>query len=1281
MRKLKLLLTLLVAFWGLSRSHAEVILSSPVQDGSAITEGYYVIRLNSMLVGNGNYNYLLGRNSRMEWDKMAVNTEDENYVWKFLSNGDGTFSMKHLGTQSYVGIKGSPSSSSSPTITLVNEIENANKVTVEYFGSSTEESNVGEHQYKIITGDNGIVHCEWHNNQSGNVVSWNAGINSASAWCFEKVDKAVGDRWDVAFAEAVAQQGRNDAMQTLIDEATRLLSQYSYEVQATYDNILVTASDYQNDNSVITSNASEPSEGNIACLVDNTLDNGTNQNFWHSAWSTGPAEQHYLQFKLNKPVDAIAVTYWKRWNNINYPTGFTFLVSNDAQDWKKVYEWKNLNTDKPTADNYSYTSPTFRLNGTYQYVRVLLTSNSNLVNGQHFTHLSEFWIHPVTKRTDGINQSAPDVVLAMENAIAKYADNNQITNDDLADFGSLLDRYKLATRNDQYLQELNKLEAEGKIADEPAIGQYEKSKADALIALCQSSDATLEQIEAAYAAFKSSLNAYVFRITSAFSGYSSGCSICDDNSGTLKWSKTDTYNKQQLWKFENAKTPEITVGDYVAISVNTGRTFWDAGSITVSRPTDSQPDGVYIIKTQGNDLPVHAQSDGVIIHWDAATANSASAWKFEYVGTSAEVNKILEEIAAQEERDERMSELITEAKAAYDSYSEYVRSEDRLIAQASQLLSNAAHKSNDPSTNAKGVWGDWADGGGYPALIDNNPSTYFHSAWQGSIAAPHYLQVAFKRPVNMYWLEYRKRNDSNRPTKFAVYGARAGADTSAVASWEYINDITLGTGSDVVSSENQMLYKNYGYLRFVVKTTNTGAVLNGYPYMAMSEFQLHPVVLDESCLNAMNPRTSGALLSALDAALCVSKATDEDIKALEDALSAYVDQMKEMAIRADYRAKLQEFFDERYASYVALLGDSIGEYHSDIFENAYIVSKRKLNAAPEDLDLAYLKNLETIMDNAVSTIAINQPESGHYYRFKNKKTGLYLASDGTPGSVRMVDGADVLGTTFFFSDGNKLTGSNVLNLSSVSVGTDNGTSFTFSESSVGKGLYVIGYGDEGQSWMAGNGVLDVYDSELAACAAKDTAQCAWILEDVTAEKEKPVFVLSVLSGYGTLAVPVALNIPDGVKAYTGSLKGGKVELTEVTGGVIPAATPVIIEGDGDVVFTFASGADALEGNELQGVYADTALDSEHVYYVFSTENEPGFIQADASLGAFQAYLCGDDASVYFYPLDLGQTGIGLNTVDLEKAVIYDLSGRRVTRIVESGVYIVNGKKMVIKKAK
>lgn len=1019
------------------------------------------------------------------------------------------------------------------------------------------------------------------------------------------------------------------------------------------------------------SNWKEPTEGSYEALLD-----GNGDTYFHSTYSMSTTGAHYLRADLgeNKGVSAFSFAFRRRsQNNNNRPTQMTIYGSNDDVQYTQIAQ---ITSGLPTdANDHYYFSQTINSSETYRYIKFEVNQTNN---GTDFFTFSEFYI---LSDNETVNE-AYDVIAQLYTY--KSTSIKNVLESDLENLGAELDRVYGDLEYAVVCNEALALLADkaDKVAVDPAIGQYDQAAYEALENAVRNK-LSKEEILAAMYELKMSLYAYVFRITSAFSGYSSGCSICDDNSGTLKWSKTDAYNKQQLWKFENAEIPEITEGDYVVININTGRTFWDTESITVSRPTDSQPDGVYIITTKGNATPVYADQIGVIVRRDNTNADSPSAWKFEYVGTSAEVDRMLEEIAAQEERDKRMSELLVEAKSVYDSYSEYIRSEDNLITQASQILSNAAQNSTDPYTNEMGVWGETPDGGGYPALIDNDPSTYFHSAWQGSIAEPHYLQVTFTKPVNMYWLEYRKHNDSNRPTKFAVYGARADADISASESWEYINDITLGTGSDVVSSDNQMLYKNYGYLRFVVKTTNTGGVLNGYPYMAMSEFQLHPVVLDESCLNALNPRTSGNLLSAIDTAMCVPRVTDEDIASLESSLAEYQEKMSELASLAGEQNQLRSLFEEKYAPYFALLGDSIGEYHSDIFENTYIVSKKKLEEAPEDLDISYLQSLETIMNSTISTLEINQPKPGHYYRFKNKKTGLYLASDGTPGSVRMVDGDDVLGTTFFFSDGNKLTGSNMLNLSSVSVGTDNGTAFRFSESSVGRGLYVISYGEAGHFWMAGNGVLDVYDAESAGYAANDTLR-AWILEEVTSESEKPVFSLSVPSGYTTLAAPVALNIPDGVKAYTGYLMDDMVELTELTDGVIPASTPVIIESSGDAVFTLAAGAEAVADNELEGVYVDTSFDSEYVYYVFSTEPELGFSQtnAPASVGAFQAYLRGNDVSIHFYPLDLGQTaGIGVVTVDMEKAVIYDLWGRRVTRVTETGIYIVNGKKMLINKAR
>lgn len=54
------------------------------------------------------------------------------------------------------------------------------------------------------------------------------------------------------------------------------------------------------------------------------------------------------------------------------------------------------------------------------------------------------------------------------------------------------------------------------------------------------------------------------------------------------------------------------------------------------------------------------------------------------------------------------------------------------------------------------------DGGGLPALIDNNPNTYFHSRWSPNTGnEPHYIRVSFKQPVSRFAFSYQNRNNSN----------------------------------------------------------------------------------------------------------------------------------------------------------------------------------------------------------------------------------------------------------------------------------------------------------------------------------------------------------------------------------------------------------------------------------------------------------------------------------------------------------------------------------------
>ncbi len=180
--------------------------------------------------------------------------------------------------------------------------------------------------------------------------------------------------------------------------------------------------------------------------------------------------------------------------------------------------------------------------------------------------------------------------------------------------------------------------------------------------------------------------------------------------------------------------------------------------------------------------------------------------------------------------------------------------------------------------------------------------------------------------------------------------------------------------------------------------------------------------------------------------------------------------------------------------------------------------------------------------------------------------------------------------------------------------------------------------------------------------------------------------------YATLYLGYKVAVPDSVEAYVvSSVENGLAIMTEVE-NVIPAATPVILKKVGaEAAYTFAytdAAAATVENNLLEGSIADRYVVAD-AYVLSSGANGVGFYAAGLNKldgtaflnNANKAYLpatAGVNLTAAFYGFNWNGT-TGIENVEVENAsyVIYDLTGRQVNA-VERGIYIVNGKKVLVK---
>ena len=173
--------------------------------------------------------------------------------------------------------------------------------------------------------------------------------------------------------------------------------------------------------------------------------------------------------------------------------------------------------------------------------------------------------------------------------------------------------------------------------------------------------------------------------------------------------------------------------------------------------------------------------------------------------------------------------------------------------------------------------------------------------------------------------------------------------------------------------------------------------------------------------------------------------------------------------------------------------------------------------------------------------------------------------------------------------------------------------------------------------------------------------------------------------YATVNLPVAVEIPSGLSAYSATASGNLMSLTKVVeDGVLAANTPVVLYSKSDVdelTISGETGSSPAGDNELSGTISAIAVTAKQNYVLNCVDGEVGFYKFSGTvMPGFKAYLTSANAaSVKAFAFSFEDVEDAIRAIESENSglEIYDIAGRRVRR-AQKGLYIVNGKKVMYK---